>query len=106
MTYDQAIQELQAQIAAKGKFSLSNAPDYILGLASQHKQELQAMLDKLLQNKGVLTEGDQTALNSLLDAQKQAKKEKAKIITRNMLIGVGTVATGVAFWFTFKHRKK
>ena len=106
MNYEQAIEQLKEQIAAKGKFSLQNIPDYALGVATANKQELQGMLDKLLERKGIMTPDDEVAIAQLLDKQKQARKERTKIIVRNTLIAVGTVATGVAFWFTFKSKKK
>ncbi len=106
MTYDEAIQQLQYQIAAKGKFSLTNVPDYVLGIATTNKDQLQDLLNTLLEKKGILTAEDEVAVNKLLETQKQARKERTKIIVRNTLIAVGTVATGVAFWFTFKSKKK
>lgn len=105
-TYEEAIAQLQAAIAAKGKFSISNLPDYALGVATANKQQLQSMLDSLLQKKGVITPEDQTAINDLLAKQKQATSEKLRIVAKNVGIAVGTVLLGTAFWFTFKQKKK
>lgn len=106
MTYEELAAKLEAEIQARGKLSLSNVANSVLGIAQTQKTELQKALDALLNKTGTVSDTDQTAIQALLDKQKSEAKERSKIIVRNTVIAVGTFALGIGFWFTFRHGKK
>jgi hypothetical protein len=106
ITVNEAIDQLQAQITQRGGFSAGNLLDSILGVAAANSADLQAMLDKLLTKKGVLTAEDEKALQELLARQQAEEKRRRQQRTRNALIIVGVVgAIGTSMYFIFKKRK-
>lgn len=106
MTSEEAIQQIKEAIEARGKITAGNVADSILGVASQNKEQLQDLLNKFLEKKGLISVDDEAALKKLLDKQKEERKIRTKIIVRNVTIAVGTIVLGTAFWFTFKNRKR
>lgn len=106
MNYEQAIEQLKQEIAIRGKFSIKNVPDYMLGLATTNKDQLQQLLNKFLEKQGVLTQEDEKAMQELLDKQKQNRKERTKIIVRDVLTGVLAVGGIVGVYFLVKTKRK
>lgn len=105
MTYEEAIQQIKEQIETKGKFSVSNIPDYALGLLDKNKQQLQHLLNSFLDKKGVLNPEDELAINALMKKQQENRKERAKIIVRDIGVAVLTFGGIVGVYFLTKKKK-
>jgi hypothetical protein len=107
MTVEEAIQQLQEEIKKRGKLSVGNVLDSILGVAKANTADLQDMLNKLLQKKGVLSQSDEAAVNELLKKQSEADKERKRIRVRNTILTISAfLGTGVLIYWQIKKRKK
>lgn len=105
LTAEQAIAQVKAKIKEKGKFSIGNMFDGIIGVIADNSADLQAMLDKLLTKKGVLTAADEQAVADLLARQEEEKKKRQQRRTKNALI-TGAIVAAVGTGLYFLLRKK
>lgn len=107
MTREEAIKQLQEKLSQPGKLSITKVTNALLGVATDNKADLQAMLDKLLNQQGaVISADDQKAVQSMVDKQKEERKVRAKIVVRNVAVGILTAAGIVGVYYTVRHRGK
>jgi len=107
LTVEQAIDQIQKRMKEKGKFNIGNLLDSFIGVAMDNSADLQAMLDKLLTKKGILTAEEEKKLQELLRIQEQEKKKRQQIRTKNALIIGGIVAaTGTILFLVLKKKQK
>jgi len=105
LTVQEAIAQVRAKIQEKGKFNIGNLLDSVVAVVADNSADLQAMLDKLLTKKGVLTEADEKAVQELLARQELEKKKRQRRRTGTLLIIIGSVAA-LAGIYLVTHKKK
>lgn len=106
LTAEDAAKQVYEAIKAQGKFNIGNALDAVIGVANANSADLQAYLNKLLTQKGVLNAADEATLQSLLADQEVQKKKRQQIRTRNIIVISGiAVVMGATIYFLLKKRK-
>lgn len=73
------------------------------GVLQQYESDLQAIIDRLLKQKGVISESDYNAYYETL-RRTSKKSVETGIVRQNVLAGVLIVALGVAAYFIWKKR--
>lgn len=106
LTAEDAAKQLYEEIKSRGKFNIGNVLDSVIGVIDTNSGDLQAMLDRLLTKKGVLTQQDEAAVQELLKKAKEEQKNRQKIRTKNTIfILIAAAGVGTAIYFMVRKNK-
>lgn len=91
----------------KAKWSFSNIFGDIPGIIKEKVPEIQEFLNKILQQKGVLSEDDEKNLKDILQKQEAERLRVKNIRKKNtlILISVATISMTAIYFFLKKTKK-
>jgi hypothetical protein len=107
LTAADAYNQLQDQIKRLGGWNPGNLFDGVIGVAGANVNELQEMLNKLLQKKGILGPEDEAVLKDLIARSEAERKKRQQVRTRYVtyLVGGILIIGGIVYLSVRKMKK-